>query len=158
MAYGFQAQALSFIDATTLTIASGAVTLAQSSQIIESETGTTDDLDTINVISSVDLTYNTIIYIKAKATHTITLKHQTGNIYIPGGGDVTLTENNVAVLLYNGTNWDLINAVGQAQTYTVTNGSTDRTFDADTVVVAELADIVYTLLVDLASAGIIKQA
>jgi hypothetical protein len=61
-------------------------------------------------------------------------------------------------MLYDGTNWHLINAVGQAQTYTVTNGSTDRAFDADTVVVAELADVVYTLLVDLASMGILKQA
>lgn len=33
--------------------------------------------------------------------------------------------------------------------YTVTNGTTDRTYDADTVLVAELADIVYTLITDL---------
>ena len=33
--------------------------------------------------------------------------------------------------------------------YTVTNGTADRTYDADTVVVAELADIVYTLIGDL---------
>lgn len=33
--------------------------------------------------------------------------------------------------------------------YTVTNGTVDRTYNADTVVVAELADIVYTLIEDL---------
>lgn len=33
--------------------------------------------------------------------------------------------------------------------YTVTNGTADRTYDADTVVVAELADVVYTILTDL---------
>lgn len=39
--------------------------------------------------------------------------------------------------------------------YTVTNGTTDRTYNADTVAVAELADIVYTLLEDLKSVRII---
>ena len=33
--------------------------------------------------------------------------------------------------------------------YTITNGTTDRVYNADTVAVAELADIVYTLIVDL---------
>lgn len=39
--------------------------------------------------------------------------------------------------------------------YTVTNGTTDRTYNADTVVVAELADIVYTLIEDLKAVRII---
>ncbi len=39
--------------------------------------------------------------------------------------------------------------------YTVTNAATDRTFDADTVTVAELADVVATLIVDLKAAEII---
>ena len=33
--------------------------------------------------------------------------------------------------------------------YVVTNGVTDRAYDANTVVVAELADVVYTLIADL---------
>ena len=37
--------------------------------------------------------------------------------------------------------------------YTVTNGTTDRSYNADTVVVAELADVVYTLITDLQSTG-----
>lgn len=44
---------------------------------------------------------------------------------------------------------------GTAQTYTVTNGTTDRSYDADTVVVAELADVVFTLIEDLKSFGIL---
>lgn len=36
-------------------------------------------------------------------------------------------------------------------TYTITNGTVDRTYNADTVVVAELADIVYTMWLDLNS-------
>lgn len=39
--------------------------------------------------------------------------------------------------------------------YVVTNGTTDRVYDADTVVVAELADIVYTLIVDLQTVQIL---
>ena len=33
--------------------------------------------------------------------------------------------------------------------YTITNGTTDRVYNADTVAVAELADIVYTIITDL---------
>lgn len=43
-------------------------------------------------------------------------------------------------------------------TYTVTNGSVDRTYNADTVAVAELADIVYCILLDLETKGIVNVA
>jgi hypothetical protein len=39
---------------------------------------------------------------------------------------------------------------GNGETYTITNDSTDRVYDANTVVVAELADVVATLIRDLA--------
>ena len=42
-----------------------------------------------------------------------------------------------------------------AQTYTVTNVSTDRTYDADSSSVDELADVVGTLIADLKTSGII---
>lgn len=42
-----------------------------------------------------------------------------------------------------------------AGTYTPTNVTTDRAFDADTVAVAELADVVGTLIADLQAAGIL---
>ena len=41
------------------------------------------------------------------------------------------------------------------QTYTATNVTTDRSFDADTVAVAELADVVGTLIADLRTAGLV---
>ncbi len=44
---------------------------------------------------------------------------------------------------------------GDVETYTPTNVSTDRAYDADTVVVAELADIVGTLIADLQTIGLI---
>lgn len=40
--------------------------------------------------------------------------------------------------------------------YTVTNGTTDRAYDADTVAVAELADIVATLIADLKLYGLLQ--
>lgn len=40
--------------------------------------------------------------------------------------------------------------------YLESNVTTDRTFDADTVAVAELADIVGTLIKDLRAAGVIR--
>jgi len=43
-----------------------------------------------------------------------------------------------------------------AETYTPTNVSTLRSYDADTVAIAELADIVGTLIADLQTTGIIK--
>jgi len=42
--------------------------------------------------------------------------------------------------------------------YTVTNGSVDRTYNANTVAVAELADIVYCILLDLETKGIVSVA
>lgn len=40
---------------------------------------------------------------------------------------------------------------GNGETYTPTNDSTDRAFDANTVAIAELADVVATLIRDLAA-------
>jgi len=45
---------------------------------------------------------------------------------------------------------------GNTDVYTATNVSADRDFDANTVAVAELADIVGTLIADLRAAGVIK--
>lgn len=42
-----------------------------------------------------------------------------------------------------------------AGTYTPTNVTADRAFDANAVVVAELADVVGTLIADLQAAGIL---
>lgn len=40
--------------------------------------------------------------------------------------------------------------------YTTTNGSTDRTFDANATSVDELADIVHTVISDLISMGLLQ--
>lgn len=46
--------------------------------------------------------------------------------------------------------------VGTVQTYAESNVTADRTFDADTVAIAELADIIGTLIVDLRAIGLVN--
>jgi len=151
--------ALAFDAATTLTIATGVVTVTQSEHIIAAETGTTDDLDTITV-GIVDLTgagntYRPHLHITADTGDTITLKHGTGNLDFVGGLDVVLTPGAWLLLRYNGTNWQNNNVIPQPVAYTPTNVTPDRAYDADTVLVAELADVVGTLIADLQKAGLI---
>jgi len=43
-------------------------------------------------------------------------------------------------------------------TYTITNGTIDRTYDANTVGVAELADIVFTMITDIKNYGLLALA
>ena len=45
---------------------------------------------------------------------------------------------------------------GSGQTYTVTNGSTDRAYDANATTVDELADVLSTLITDLKATGNIE--
>jgi hypothetical protein len=95
-------------DATTLTISGGVVTATQSVHIIAAQSGTTDDLDTITP-ASIQSGYGGLTLIVADAGDTIALKHQTDNLYIPGGDDAILTENNYALFYYDGSNQILVN-------------------------------------------------
>jgi hypothetical protein len=61
-------------------------------------------------------------------------------------------------LNHDGSNIAFFNAAGSTQRgpYTPTNVTTDRSFDADTVAIAELADVVGTLIADLQAYGLIS--
>ena len=50
----------------------------------------------------------------------------------------------------------ILTGCGTAPDYTVTNGTTDRTFDADSTSTAELADILATLIADLTTLGVLQ--
>ncbi len=152
--------ALALQDWSTLTIATGVVTATQSQHIIAVEpNGATDDLVTITVghsnLSSAGITFRPWLLITADTGDTITLKHGTGNIACSTNQDIVLDDEMYILLVYNGTNWININVVPQAQAYTPTNVTPDRAYDADTVVVAELADVVGTLIADMQAAGLI---
>jgi hypothetical protein len=103
-------------DKTTLTISSGVVTRTQDYHVIAAESGTSDELDTINLDGTTNYTVNSITYrprvmLVADAGDTITLKHGTGNIDLPNDSDVTLTDDAYLILFYDGTNWLALAAV-----------------------------------------------
>lgn len=88
-----------FVNApSTLAIVSGAVTATQSLHIITAESGTEDDLDTINGLTNYQL-----LLVKADTDNTITLKHLTGNIYFPIEEDIQITGSTWILFFYDGT-------------------------------------------------------
>lgn len=96
-------------ESTTETISSGVISTDRNYVVIAAETGTSDDLDTItSTFDSLSVNGNTyyppVMFI-ADAGDTITIKHGTGNIDLPDDGDITLTDDNYIVLIYNGTIW-----------------------------------------------------
>ena len=82
-----------------LVIAAGVVTRNNSVHTIEPQTGTTDDLDTINGLLDGECC---ILKLQDPANDTITLKHLAGNIVTPDGNDFVLKQNNAIILIGNG--------------------------------------------------------
>lgn len=92
-----------FSDATELTIASGALSAPSLAiHTVAAQSGTSDDLDTIGASN------NRFVFLKAKATHSIVVKHGIGNITTPGGIDVLLTGNRMMMLVCQGGEWGAI--------------------------------------------------
>ena len=110
-------------DKTIVTIASGAVTITQGYHAVAAESGTTDDLATINiggsVVTSGTYTYRPEIIITADTGDTITVKHGTGNIQLNGAADFELSGSKSLKLVYDGTNWVDVGAGGGASTTTM---------------------------------------
>ena len=75
-------------------------------------------------------------------------------VLIDSTGDMTLPGE----LKHEGSTLSFFNKalVSQAAAYTPTNVSTDRSYDADTVAIAELADVVGTLIADLQTYGLLQ--
>jgi hypothetical protein len=143
---------LATANATTLTISSGVVTQTQFAHIINGEGDANDILTTITP-ASVDAGFKNFILITAASGLTITLDNGGGNIACSTNQDITLDDEMYILMYHDGTNWVNVNVVPQAAAYTPTNVTPDRAFDADTVAVAELADVVGTLIADLQAAG-----
>ena len=89
--------------ATTLTIATGAVTATQMSHLIDTESAAaSDDLDTISGGSADER----IVIRAANTARTVVIKHGTGNIQTSTAADVSLDNTEKIVeLFYDGTNW-----------------------------------------------------
>jgi hypothetical protein len=123
--------ALGFKDSTTLTIASGVVTVTQTMHIIAAESATSDDLDTINI--SADLptvvgsdNFRTYILLRADSGDTITVKHSTGNITLGSGQDYVLSGSKTLQLLYTGSAWVDLQSSAAAAGFGGSTGSTDN--------------------------------
>ena len=93
-------------DASTFTstISTGSVSALRGTIVLAAETGTADDLDTLNVVGSSVQDGDTII-LRADTGDTITVKHNTGNIHLDASADKALVNGNQLMLIYNGTDW-----------------------------------------------------
>ncbi len=86
----------------TLTIQGGVVTVDSSFAILLSESGTSDELVTINGGQT-----GALLLVRPSGSHIVTLKHNVGNIYCWNGADVVLQYKR-ALLFYDAAKWFLI--------------------------------------------------
>lgn len=87
---------LGLAPAAIYTIASGVLTAPSSNILAAVESSTTDDLDTLTIANISD---GDMVLVRASdATKTIVLKHNTGNLFNPGGADISLAETTDAAL------------------------------------------------------------
>lgn len=122
---------LGFTDVSTLTIASGVVTVTQTMHVIAAESATSDDLDTINISADIptasgSTNFRTYILLRADSGDTITVKHGTGNISLGSGADYVLSGNKTLQLLYTGTAWVDLQSSSAAAGLSGSTGSTDN--------------------------------
>ncbi len=90
----------------TKTLASDTLTPTRTKVLVTSESGVADNLATINVSGFTGLsdgtnTFDPIVILRATPSHTITVKHNTGNIVLYGGADISLTGNKILTLVYD---------------------------------------------------------
>lgn len=72
-----------------------------------------------------------------------------------GGWKVKVNESVADIQTAINTLWDQAIRGGSTATYTPSNVTTDRTYDADATSTAELADVLGTLIADLQTLGIV---
>jgi len=131
---------VNFEASTELTIATGSITVTQNFHTVDTESdAATDDLDTITAGTSVAEGFLLTVMVENTARDVV-LKDGTGNLSL--GRDITLTgENQMALLVYDGTNWRVVTMAGgvksiQRGTITV-SGATTNTATITAVVVAK---------------------
>lgn len=129
------------LDASsTLTIASGVVTVLRSYHALDTEgAAATDDLDTLTAGTGVAEGF--VLTVRAANTaHVVTLKDGTGNLLL--NGDCLLTSTDATLLLiYDGTNWRELSRSIPRMTLLKANSGTDTTAAAtnlDTIAISGL--------------------
>ena len=107
---------VAFVDATELTIASGAITVTQNYHRVDTEANeASDDLDTITAGVAVRAGFLLCLRVEHTA-RAITLKDGTGNLAL--GRDIVLhSANHMAVLVYDGTHWRAVTMAGGSRAF-----------------------------------------
>lgn len=101
---------------------------------------------------------NNAIYIGSTGTPSIIASPTNGDMYINNELEVNSHLNIGGNINHDGSNIGFFGTApaAQAAAYTPTNVSTDRSYDADATTVAELADVLGTLISDLQSYGLLQ--
>ena len=86
--------------ASAVVIASGVITVTQGVHTVTSESGTADELTTINITGSGARWF---VLLKATSGHTITLKHATANIKLSTSADYILSGDKMLLFYHDGT-------------------------------------------------------
>jgi hypothetical protein len=141
---------LDFATSTALTIATGSITISQNWHTVDTESAAaSDELDTIVATIATD---GFMLFMRqANNARDVTIKHNTGNIYCPGGVDIALTDTTQVVAfiydatltkwlaavcpanagLLNGANtWSAANIFSKALNFAYTSVTADTTLDA----------------------------
>ena len=84
----------------TKTIASGSILVSSQIHSVTSESGVTDDLDSLTGNQ-----FGRSVQLFATSGHTITVTHAVGNIRTKTGSSVTMTNTVPITLMFNGVNW-----------------------------------------------------
>ena len=118
-------KAVSLLDASELTIASGAVVVTQGYHKIDTEAdAASDDLDTL---TATGLTAGFITVLRAEnVARVVTLKDGTGNLLLAGDYAMSATDRTIT-LLFDGTNWREL-----ARSVTATEGTWTPTLGGNT--------------------------
>lgn len=102
---------ITLLDATELTIASGAVTVTSGYHAVDTESdAASDDLATL---TATGLTAGHLVVLRAEnVSRVVTLKDGTGNLLLNGDYALSATDRTIT-LIYDGTNWrELARSVG----------------------------------------------
>lgn len=116
-----------------VTLSTGAGTITSSLSSIAAETGTADDLDTINGGQS-----GQVAWFRADTGDTITIKNGTGNIQT-SGGDILMTDDTLIPMVYDGSNWHVTDFAGTVSAHAM--GGSSHTADTNANVSSKISDL-----------------
>lgn len=147
---------IKLLTATELTLSSDAITITQGNHKLQPQTGTTDNLSTINGTTQGQFG---ILYVSDFGTDTITIKHNVGNILCVGGTDIALS--NGCVFWYsNGTKVFISGAGGSSGLtdgdkgdITVSGSGATWTIDSGVVTLAKMANMATASLIGRNTGG-----